>query len=201
MDVSKNRGTPKSSILIGFSMINHPFWGIPIFGSTPKCPKLQTLPGPETSQTSATEASWWAPRNSEMARMAGFHGWNFDQKKVISQRVSRLVLLMEEILHHLGYINLVNNGINYISTGAGFLPSTVWLGVYPRLTNANLNFKKFSPIFLLSLLKPFSLHRCSYTFILQFQAAGRSRAPAFGSQATMAARMVQLLYNQAISFP
>ena len=35
-----------------------------------------------------------------------------------------IVLLMEEILHHLGYIDLVNNGINYISTGAGFLPST-----------------------------------------------------------------------------
>ena len=26
MGVSKNRGTPKSSILIGFSIINHPFW-------------------------------------------------------------------------------------------------------------------------------------------------------------------------------
>ena len=25
LDVSKNRGTPKSSILIGFSIINHPF--------------------------------------------------------------------------------------------------------------------------------------------------------------------------------
>ena len=34
MGVSKNRGTPKSSILIGFSIINHPFWGIPIFGNT-----------------------------------------------------------------------------------------------------------------------------------------------------------------------
>ena len=31
--VSKNRGTPKSSILIGFSIINHPFWGTPIFGN------------------------------------------------------------------------------------------------------------------------------------------------------------------------
>ena len=30
----KNSGTPKSSILIGFSIINHPFWGIPIFGNT-----------------------------------------------------------------------------------------------------------------------------------------------------------------------
>ena len=32
--VSKNKGTPKSSILIGFSIINHPFWGTPIFGNT-----------------------------------------------------------------------------------------------------------------------------------------------------------------------
>ena len=34
MGVSKNSGTPKSSILIGFSIINHPFLGIPIFGNT-----------------------------------------------------------------------------------------------------------------------------------------------------------------------
>ena len=32
--VSKNTGTPKSSILIGFSIINHPFWGTSIFGNT-----------------------------------------------------------------------------------------------------------------------------------------------------------------------
>ena len=32
--ISKNRGTPKSSILIGFSIINHPFWGTIIFGNT-----------------------------------------------------------------------------------------------------------------------------------------------------------------------
>ena len=34
MDVSENSGTPKSSILIGFSIINHPCWGTPIFGNT-----------------------------------------------------------------------------------------------------------------------------------------------------------------------
>ena len=37
MGVSKNRGgPPKSYILIGFrfSIINHPFWGTPIFGNT-----------------------------------------------------------------------------------------------------------------------------------------------------------------------
>ena len=31
MDVSENSGTPKSSILIGCSIINHPFWGTPNF--------------------------------------------------------------------------------------------------------------------------------------------------------------------------
>ncbi len=33
LGVSKNRGTPKSWILIRFSTINHPFWGTPIFGN------------------------------------------------------------------------------------------------------------------------------------------------------------------------
>ena len=33
MGVSKNRGTPKSSILIRFSIINHPFLGTTIFGN------------------------------------------------------------------------------------------------------------------------------------------------------------------------
>ena len=31
MGVSENSGTPKSSTLIEFSIINHPFWGTPIF--------------------------------------------------------------------------------------------------------------------------------------------------------------------------
>ena len=33
MGVSENNGTRKSSILIGLSIINHPFWGTPIFGT------------------------------------------------------------------------------------------------------------------------------------------------------------------------
>ena len=37
VDVSENSGTPKSSILIRFSIINHPFWGTPIFGNTHVC--------------------------------------------------------------------------------------------------------------------------------------------------------------------
>ena len=34
MGGSKNNGTPKSSILTRFSVINHPFWGTTIFGNT-----------------------------------------------------------------------------------------------------------------------------------------------------------------------
>ena len=33
LGVSKNGDSPKSSILIGFSLIHHPFWGIPLFGN------------------------------------------------------------------------------------------------------------------------------------------------------------------------
>jgi len=34
MGVSENGGTPKSSILTGFPIINHPFWDTTIFGNT-----------------------------------------------------------------------------------------------------------------------------------------------------------------------
>ena len=45
LGVSKNRGTPKSSILIGFSIINHPFWGTPIFGNIHMFPQqFRNLP-------------------------------------------------------------------------------------------------------------------------------------------------------------
>ena len=37
MGVSQNSSTPKSSFSIGFSIINHPFWGNPIFGNIHIC--------------------------------------------------------------------------------------------------------------------------------------------------------------------
>ena len=43
MGVSENRGTPKLSILTGFSIINHPFWGTPIFGNTHIVAKIVSL--------------------------------------------------------------------------------------------------------------------------------------------------------------
>ena len=51
---------------------------------------------------------------------------------------------MAEILHHLGCIDPVNHGINYPSTGAGFLPSTVVL-IPKHLYLTNLTFIK--PVF------------------------------------------------------
>ena len=49
MRVSINGGTPKSSTLIGFSLINHPFWGTPVppFMETPKWePQLPSIKHP-----------------------------------------------------------------------------------------------------------------------------------------------------------
>ena len=53
MDVSENSGTPKSSILVGFSIINHPFWGAPIFGN------IQIMV-PESFGLSFLDFSWQA---------------------------------------------------------------------------------------------------------------------------------------------
>ena len=48
MDVSENSDTPKSSILIGFSIINHPFWGTTIFGNTYKFSQMFWSDNPES---------------------------------------------------------------------------------------------------------------------------------------------------------
>ena len=40
MGVSKNSSTPKSSFSIGVSIINHPFWGNPIFGNIHICTQI-----------------------------------------------------------------------------------------------------------------------------------------------------------------
>ena len=53
MGVSKNRGTPKSSILIGFSIINHPFWDTTIFGNTHIAKAFQRRLGTLTFEHSA----------------------------------------------------------------------------------------------------------------------------------------------------
>ena len=70
MDLSENNGTPKSSILIEFSIINHPFWGTHIFGNIriisfhvifhviKLSTRKSTISPPERSFVRQT-VSWW----------------------------------------------------------------------------------------------------------------------------------------------
>ena len=61
MVISKNRGKPpNSSILIGFSIINHPFWGTPIFGNTPM--DLYLLLGGGVSQVMTQNVFFLRPK-------------------------------------------------------------------------------------------------------------------------------------------
>ena len=61
MGVSENSGTPKSSILIGCSIINHPFWGTSIFGNTHiKSRNLNTTQQQnQQSTTNRRQNRWW----------------------------------------------------------------------------------------------------------------------------------------------
>ena len=74
MDVSKNRGTPKSSILIGFAIINHPFWGTSIFGNTHiwTCPLLELLEV-KSGQNKATQFMWPASVIRKINSLGLFH--------------------------------------------------------------------------------------------------------------------------------
>ena len=67
MGSSENSGTPKSSILIGFSIFNHPFWGTTIFGNIhmdvmichvcPACVELELWEWEDRSPFSAKDSS------------------------------------------------------------------------------------------------------------------------------------------------
>ncbi len=82
MGVSKNNGTPKSSILIGVSIINHPFWGKnpPIFGniqispwrwskimSPNSCTSPRVLQCPNASMLCHRNSNLWSPKSSVMS--------------------------------------------------------------------------------------------------------------------------------------
>ena len=48
---------PNHPILIGFSIINHPFWGTPIFGNT-HTDFEHCSPKPTTTRTEALPGAW-----------------------------------------------------------------------------------------------------------------------------------------------
>ena len=73
----ENRGTPKSSILIGFSIINHPFWGTPIFGNThfpSTAPLFQRL-NFRACQLEALRVEAWNPPGHWVHRRWFWHIW------------------------------------------------------------------------------------------------------------------------------
>ncbi len=66
MGVSKNRSTPKSSILIGLSIMNHPFWGTTIFGNTIMkfiIHPFKSAPCLEQDDSQAPQVSWELARS------------------------------------------------------------------------------------------------------------------------------------------
>ena len=86
MGVSENNGTPKSSILIGFSIIYHPFWGTSIFGNThiqKSCFYHSTLFSqgqvPGVPESAATALPWRG--TPPFRKKAGIISWVFGQKK------------------------------------------------------------------------------------------------------------------------
>ena len=54
-------GTPKSSNLIGISIINRPFWGTPIFGNTYMIPLFFVSIIPSTKQPRYVALFRWVP--------------------------------------------------------------------------------------------------------------------------------------------
>ena len=60
MGVSKNSGfPPKSSILIGFSIINHPFWGTPSFGNSQMVSRIDGIQTAEKSMENTAGFQLW----------------------------------------------------------------------------------------------------------------------------------------------
>ena len=89
MGVSKNNGTPKSSILIGFSIINHPFWGTPIFGNTQMVTFWMILSIFPSSKKKMIQFDIWHPL-LEFGEGVSFFGGRFFGSKFRQQKLSIL---------------------------------------------------------------------------------------------------------------
>ena len=72
MGVSKNNGTPKSSILIGFSIINHPFFGTPIFGNIHIFTGLEKTPSQGGWKKDFSHGEAWSVQVSSLKLPAVF---------------------------------------------------------------------------------------------------------------------------------
>ena len=74
-----------SSILIGFSIINHPFWGTPIFGSTPIWCGVRQIRR-NKRPTSARVAFFFGKRFCQSCFLLGsrIHIFNKQKKQTVS---------------------------------------------------------------------------------------------------------------------
>ena len=79
MGVSKDRGTPKSSILIGFSIINHPFGGTMIFGGPPICKRYQERLGSKPHLLFPLFTKVPIPRSEKFELLEGWKHPSFQQ--------------------------------------------------------------------------------------------------------------------------
>ena len=90
---SKNSGTPKSSILIGFSIINHPFWGTPNFWKHPFPYMTGWHPGvlddqPKPAQWKVETLESWVPTSFLKRQTDGekpISTWDWSHKKLLNQ--------------------------------------------------------------------------------------------------------------------
>ena len=92
MGVSKNSGTPKSSILIGFSIVNHPFWGTPILGNT-HIHHIQCLDIHQVGDIPKSMVFREKPNNSSDTNILGA-----TELAIISINISRLSLSIHQKL-------------------------------------------------------------------------------------------------------
>ena len=90
MGVSKNNGTPKSSIFIGFYIINHPFWGTPRFGNTHIVQ--------ESNRWMPCHLQWGSSCRCEGALGPGFAGKNLWSSNVVLIKVNVTTSTDQKIL-------------------------------------------------------------------------------------------------------
>ena len=100
--VSKNSGTPKSSILIGFSLINHPFWGkTPYFWFNTHVSKKLWVSLWLGFFRVGLQSHRWTKVWGEAFRENPSVPWQ-QNSYGLNDKIPQEILLMEEILHHLG---------------------------------------------------------------------------------------------------
>ena len=151
MDVSENRGTPKSCILMGFSIINHPFWGTPIFGNTHMVPFQATLVDfsrvfyQTFSEAFFDSADWSLAKESSLALNTFSNGHKKFVIRISSSEKKHLFFLLYQTIG--GFFGLLNGDILSKRDGLYWL-SVDFLskGLAEKSINSNRCFRSQKPV-------------------------------------------------------